>query len=172
MCIPATFLSSQNGFVYRMHTVSVHLEKACNAGDLVSIPGLDRFPGEGKGYPLQYSDLENAMDCIVHGVTKSRTWLSDFQFHLPFVTARLCRREWVSLIQGETWGNPLHLPCPPIQPISAIKWTLQSPFIWFLYLTFSWFWTWERKKEVWFITLLNFYKEKTKRLMKKHKRGT
>ena len=92
MCIPATFLSSQNGFVYRMHTVSVHLEKACNAGDLVSIPGLDRFPGEGKGYPLQYSDLENAMDCIVHGVTKSRTWLSDFQFHLPFVTARLCRR--------------------------------------------------------------------------------
>ena len=60
MLIPATFLSSQNGFVNRMHTVNVHLEKACNAGDLVSIPGLGRFPGERKGYPLQYSGLENA----------------------------------------------------------------------------------------------------------------
>ena len=35
-----------------------------NAADLGSIPGLGRFPGEGKGYPLQYSVLENAMDCI------------------------------------------------------------------------------------------------------------
>ena len=55
-------------------------ESACNAGDLVSIPGLGRSPGEGKGYPLQYSGLENSMDCIVHGVTKSRTRLSDFHF--------------------------------------------------------------------------------------------
>ena len=53
-------------------------EPACNVGDLGSIPGLERFPGEGKGYPLQYSGLENSMDCIVHGVTKSRTQLSDF----------------------------------------------------------------------------------------------
>ena len=37
-------------------------ESACNAGDLGSIPGLGRFPGEGKGYPLQYSCLENPMD--------------------------------------------------------------------------------------------------------------
>ena len=49
-----------------------------NVGDLGSIPGLGRSPGEGKGYPLQYSGLENSMDCIVHGVKKSRTWLSDF----------------------------------------------------------------------------------------------
>ena len=42
--------------------------------------GLGRCPGEGKGYPLQYSGLENSMDCIVHGVTKSRTQLSDFHF--------------------------------------------------------------------------------------------
>ena len=42
-------------------------------GDLGSIPGLERFPGEGKGYPLQYSGLENSMDCIVHGVTESDT---------------------------------------------------------------------------------------------------
>ena len=48
-------------------------ESASNAGDPGSIPGLGRFPGEGKGYPLQYSGLENSMDCIVHGVAKSRT---------------------------------------------------------------------------------------------------
>ena len=39
-------------------------ESACNVGDLDSIPGLGRSPGEGKGYPLQYSGLENSMDCI------------------------------------------------------------------------------------------------------------
>ena len=53
-------------------------ESACNAGDLGSIPGLGRSPGEGKGYPLQYSGLENSMDSIVHGVTKNWTGLSDF----------------------------------------------------------------------------------------------
>ena len=49
---------------------SVGKESACNAGDTGSIPGLGRSPGKGKGYPLQYSGLENSMDCIVHGVTK------------------------------------------------------------------------------------------------------
>ena len=53
-------------------------ESACNAGDLGSIPGLGRSPGEGKVYPLQYSGLENSVDWIVYGVAKSRTWLSDF----------------------------------------------------------------------------------------------
>ena len=48
-------------------------ESACNAGDLGSIPGLGRSPGEGKGYSRQYSGLENSMDWIVHGVTKSQT---------------------------------------------------------------------------------------------------
>ena len=43
-------------------------EATCNAGDLGLIPGLGRPPGERKGYPLQYFGLENAMDCIVHGV--------------------------------------------------------------------------------------------------------
>ena len=55
-------------------------ESACNAGDLGSIPELGRSPGEGKGYPLQYPGLEHSMDCIVHGVAKSRTRLSDFLF--------------------------------------------------------------------------------------------
>ena len=43
-------------------------ESACNAGDLGSIPGLERSPGEGNGFPLQYSGLESPMDCVVHGV--------------------------------------------------------------------------------------------------------
>ena len=51
---------------------SVGKESAYNVGDLGSIPGLGRS-GEGKGYPLQYSGLENLMDCIVHGGAKSRT---------------------------------------------------------------------------------------------------
>ena len=55
-------------------------EPACNAGDVGSIPGLGRSPGEGKGYPLQYSGLENSMDCITHGVPKTWTRLSDFHF--------------------------------------------------------------------------------------------
>ena len=48
-------------------------ESACNVGDLGLIPGLGRAPGEGNGYPLQYSGLENSMDCIVHRVAKSWT---------------------------------------------------------------------------------------------------
>ena len=51
-------------------------ESTCNVGDLGLIPGLGRSPGEEKGYPRQYSGLENSIDCIVHGVTKSQTGLS------------------------------------------------------------------------------------------------
>ena len=54
-------------------------ESACNSGDSGSIPGLGRSAGEGIGYPLQYSGLENSRYCIVHGVTKGRTRLSHFQ---------------------------------------------------------------------------------------------
>ena len=63
---------------------SIGKEFTCNAGDLCSIPRLGRFPGEGKGYPLQYPGLENPMDCIVRGVAKSRTWLTftfTYQLH-------------------------------------------------------------------------------------------
>ena len=49
-------------------------------GDLGSVPGLGGSPGEGKVYALQYSVLENSMDCLVHGVPKSRTRLSNFHF--------------------------------------------------------------------------------------------
>ena len=59
-------------------------ESTCNAGDPSLIPGSGRSAGEGTGYPLQYSGLENSMDCIVHGVAKSWTRLSDFHFIIEF----------------------------------------------------------------------------------------
>ena len=57
-------------------------ESPCNAGDLSLIPGLGGSPGEGKGYPLQYSGLDFSINCIVHGAAKSRTRLNDFHFHV------------------------------------------------------------------------------------------
>ena len=64
-------------------------ESACNVGDLGSIPGLERSPGEGHGNPLRYSYLENSMDreawqATVHGVTKNQERLSDWHFHLLY----------------------------------------------------------------------------------------
>ena len=56
-------------------------ESARDSGDLGLIPGLGRSSGEGKGNPLQYAGLEDSMDCIIHWITKSQTWLSDFHFH-------------------------------------------------------------------------------------------
>ena len=68
--------------------------------------GWERSPGGGKGYPLQYSGLENSMDCIVHGITKSRTQLSDFHFQttreFPYFTFLM--RELKSCCQDKTWG--------------------------------------------------------------------
>ena len=69
---------------------------ACNVGDLGSIPGLGRYPGEGNGNPLQYSCLENPMDggawwATVHGVAKSRTRLSDFTSPLHFTIFTICQ---------------------------------------------------------------------------------
>ena len=82
-------------FIYsRLPCGSAGKESACNAGDLGSIPGLGRCPGEGKGYPLQYSGLENSMDCIVLGVAKSWTLLNDFHFHFLIYLASLMA-QWV-----------------------------------------------------------------------------
>ena len=55
----------------------------CNAGDLGLITVVGRSPGEGNSSPLQDSGLDDSMDCIVHGVAKSWTQLSDFHFHFP-----------------------------------------------------------------------------------------
>ena len=62
--------------VSRLCWCSDDKKSTCNAGDLGSIPGLARSPGEGKGCPLQSPGLENSMDCIVHGVAKSQTWVT------------------------------------------------------------------------------------------------
>ena len=56
---------------FRLPGGSVGKESPCSGGDLGSIPGLGRSPGEGKGYPFQHSGLENSMDSIIHGITES-----------------------------------------------------------------------------------------------------
>ena len=83
-CFPSTFNSIHSHFGPSL--VTTGKESACNAGDPGSIPGLGRDPGEGKGYPLQYSGLETSMDCIAHGMAKNWTRLSDFHFHSHFWT--------------------------------------------------------------------------------------
>ena len=70
-------------------------KSACNVGGLDLSPGLGRVPGEGKGFPFQYSGL----DCIVHGVTKSRTRLSDFTFTELWIDLLLI----VTLLDGNHW---------------------------------------------------------------------
>ena len=73
-------------------------------GDLGSIPGLGRSTGEGKGYPLQYSGLENSMDCVVLGVTKSQTQLND---SLDFSVPSLSKQEkLMNSIESEAVQNP------------------------------------------------------------------
>ena len=78
-------------------------ESTCNEGDLSSIPGLGRSPGEGKGNPLQYSGVENSMDCIVHGVAKSQTWLSNFHFTLVSISPTCHQGQHLSI---QPWGDP------------------------------------------------------------------
>ena len=68
-------------------------ECACNARDPGVIPGLGRSAGEGIGYPLRYSGLENSMDCTVHGVTKSQSRLSGFHFHSNICQYESCHNE-------------------------------------------------------------------------------
>ena len=95
-------------------------ESACNVGDLSSIPRLGRSSGEGKGYPLQYSGLENAMDCIIHGVVNSRTQLSDFHSTEPLlpkeIQGEVPASLWSQFLQvvkaaGKGNGTPLQYSC-------------------------------------------------------------
>ena len=83
MLVSRSLPNCQASITYFTFGGSAGKESVCNEGDLGSMPGLGRSPGEGNGYPLQYSGLENSMDCIVHGVTKSRTQLSNFHFLTP-----------------------------------------------------------------------------------------
>ena len=84
-------------------------ESTCNAGNLGLIPGLGRSPGEGNGYPLQYSGLENFMDCIFHGVAKSQTRLSDFHF-IGYTFTCLSNRH----ISGKVFLTQFELMFPPL----------------------------------------------------------
>ena len=86
MSIEGTYLNIVKA-IYEKPTANIILNggsdgkvSVYDAGHPGLIPGLERSPGEGKGYLLQYSGLENSMDCVVHGVAKSRTRLSDFPF--------------------------------------------------------------------------------------------
>ena len=93
---------------------SVGKDSACNAGDLGSIPGLGRSPGDRKGFPFQCSGLENSMDCIVYGVAKSDTTERLFTFcvfsskenaflPLPFLPSNLgtgAKHLWPSELDG------------------------------------------------------------------------
>ena len=93
---------------------SAHEESACNAGDLGLILALGRSHGEGKVYPLQYFGLENSMDCIVSGVSKSQRHnrATFIYFESPWaslVTQMVknlpaMRETWV---QSLVWGDPL-----------------------------------------------------------------
>ena len=74
---------------------SVDQESAWNAGDPHLIPGSGRSDGEGKVYPLQYSDLENSLEYIVHGDANSRTQLSDFHFHFTIYAGDKSMKERV-----------------------------------------------------------------------------
>ena len=96
-------------------------ESSHNEGDPGSIPGSGRSPGEGKGCLLQYSSLENSMDCIVHGVTKSRTQLSDFYFIFTSDRGDKC---WATTDLDESLFekqlHPQHLFCSALQVINLL----------------------------------------------------
>ena len=84
--IPGLGRSAGEGIGYPLQyswasLVSQLVKNPCKEGDLGLIPVLGRSSGGGKGCPLQYVRLENSMNCVVHGVTKSQTQLSDFHFH-------------------------------------------------------------------------------------------
>ena len=74
-------------------------ESSWNAGDLGLIPGLGRSPGEGKGYPLQYSGLENSMDCMVHGGRKESDTTNDSHFNFSVLSKGDRNLEWHSISQ-------------------------------------------------------------------------
>ena len=89
-------------------------ESACNAGDPGLIPRLGRSPGEGNHYPPEYSCLKNSMDCIVHGIAKSRTRLSNFHllftfilslFYTLFMDQDLCSLDLPTIAEIVHYGN-------------------------------------------------------------------
>ena len=89
-------------------------ESTCNEGDLGSIPGLRRSPGEGSNYPLHYSGLENSMDwgawqATVHGITKSQTRLRAFHFQGDIFTFFFQSMGKISYFMNPSWKLYLKL---------------------------------------------------------------
>ena len=89
-------------------------ECTCNVSDLGLIPGLGRYPGEGNGYPLQYSGLENSIDrrtwqATARGDAKSQTWLRDFhlfvdcKFTLQSRMKQITSPGWLHETSSRTW---------------------------------------------------------------------
>ena len=125
---------------------SVGKESTCNAGGTSLIPGLGRSAGKGIGYILQYSGLENSMDCLVHRVPKNQTWLIAFHFH--FFTQNILKIHLFmtvlsphhcvvfSLVCGERGPLPRCGACSVLSPWGA--WTLG-------YASFSSCGTWARQ---------------------------
>ena len=116
---------------------SVGKESSCNVGNLSSIPGLRRSPGEGKGYSLQYSGLENSMDYPVHGVTKSRKQLSDFHFHFQRGQSILKNDQLRTQI---FWHNGITNVCPKffnlLQRYNLAGNSLLYAKLWYVYLIY------------------------------------
>ena len=81
-------------------------ESACNAGDLGPIRGLGRTPGEGKGYQLQYSGLENSMECIAHGAAESQIRLRKGASLVAQLVKNLPAMQKI-LVQILGWEDPL-----------------------------------------------------------------
>ena len=88
---------------------SADKESTCNAGELGLIPELGRSPGEGNSYSLQYSGLEGSMDCLVHGVSKNRTRLSDFHF-TSLCKSGLLNRDKLFLSSDVSFASQYSLP--------------------------------------------------------------
>ena len=87
-------------------------ESTCNVGDLGSITGLERSPGEGKGHSLQYSGLQNSLDYTVHGVVLDGIFslLHGFRLSVNFFCILLCT-SGSGRSPGGGHGNPLQYSC-------------------------------------------------------------
>ena len=111
-------------------------ESTCNGGDLGLIPRLGRPPGEGEGYPLQFSGLENSMACIFHEFAKSWTWLSHSHFHFQAFPDSSVGKEsvWMqeTLVQSLGWKDPLEKGKATHSSILAwrIPWTITKSLTW------------------------------------------
>ena len=114
--LPWVSLCLSGGVKWGFPCGSAGKESTCNVGDLGSIPGLGRSPGEGKGYPLQYPGLENCVDCIVHGVAKSWTRMNDFHFHFfTFKCEKTLKKPpllWMSRAEPQPWHPSCMLESP------------------------------------------------------------